>query len=52
MVQMTVQEVFFIRGRGAVATGRVEYGEPRFSKFEKSDFTAGDMIKSAGICLA
>lgn len=24
---MTVQDVFFIRGRGIVATGRVEYGE-------------------------
>lgn len=24
---MTVQDVFVIRGRGAVATGRVEYGE-------------------------
>jgi translation elongation factor EF-Tu-like GTPase len=26
---MTVQDVFVIRGRGAVATGRVEYGELR-----------------------
>lgn len=24
---MTVQDVFVIRGRGAVATGRVEYGQ-------------------------
>lgn len=29
MFRMTVQDVFFIRGRGAVATGRVEYGELR-----------------------
>ncbi|OBK15857.1 EF-Tu/IF-2/RF-3 family GTPase [Mycobacterium asiaticum] len=27
MFRMTVQDVFVIRGRGAVATGRVEYGE-------------------------
>ena len=29
MFRMTVQDVFVIRGRGAVATGRVEYGEVR-----------------------
>ncbi len=29
MFQMTVQDVFVIHGRGAVATGRVEYGELR-----------------------
>ncbi|OBI17767.1 elongation factor Tu [Mycobacterium sp. E2327] len=29
MFRMTVQDVFVIRGRGAVATGRVEYGELR-----------------------
>lgn len=29
MFRMTVQDVFFIRGRGTVAAGRVEYGEPR-----------------------
>lgn len=27
MFRMTVQDVFAIRGRGLVATGRVEYGE-------------------------
>jgi elongation factor Tu len=27
MFRMTVQDVFVIRGRGAVATGRVEYGQ-------------------------
>lgn len=27
--RMTVQDVFVIRGRGAVATGQVEYGELR-----------------------
>ena len=27
MFRMTVEDVFAIRGRGAVATGRVEYGE-------------------------
>jgi translation elongation factor EF-Tu-like GTPase len=27
MFRMTIQDVFVIRGRGAVATGRVEYGE-------------------------
>lgn len=27
MFRMTVQDVFAIRGRGAVATGQVEYGE-------------------------
>jgi translation elongation factor EF-Tu-like GTPase len=35
MFRMTVQDVFVIRGRGAVATGRVEYGELR----------AGDTVK-------
>jgi elongation factor Tu len=35
MFRMTVQDVFVIRGRGAVATGRVEYGELR----------AGDQVK-------
>ncbi|OBF47507.1 elongation factor Tu [Mycobacterium sp. 852002-50816_SCH5313054-b] len=29
MIRMTVQDAFVIRGRGAVATGRVEYGELR-----------------------
>ncbi|MDC8974387.1 EF-Tu/IF-2/RF-3 family GTPase [Mycobacterium marinum] len=29
MFRMTVQDVFFIRGRGIVATGRVEHGELR-----------------------
>lgn len=29
MFRMTVQDVFVIRGRGAVATGQVEYGELR-----------------------
>ncbi|OSC37235.1 EF-Tu/IF-2/RF-3 family GTPase [Mycobacterium decipiens] len=29
MFRMTVQDVFFIRNRGIVATGRVEYGELR-----------------------
>ncbi|BBX96651.1 EF-Tu/IF-2/RF-3 family GTPase [Mycobacterium lacus] len=29
MFRMTVQDVFFIRGRGLVATGCVEYGELR-----------------------
>jgi elongation factor Tu len=29
MFRMTVEDVFVIRGRGAVATGRVEYGELR-----------------------
>jgi translation elongation factor EF-Tu-like GTPase len=29
MFRLTVQDVFVIRGRGAVATGRVEYGEVR-----------------------
>jgi translation elongation factor EF-Tu-like GTPase len=29
MFRMTVQDVFVIRGRGAVATGRVEYGQLR-----------------------
>jgi elongation factor Tu len=29
MFRMTVRDVFVIRGRGAVATGRVEYGELR-----------------------
>lgn len=29
MFRMTVNDVFFIRGRGIVATGRVEYGELR-----------------------
>ncbi|KAA1249967.1 elongation factor Tu [Mycobacterium simiae] len=29
MFRMTVQDVFFIRGRGIVATGRVEYGQLR-----------------------
>jgi len=29
MFRMTVQDVFVIRGRGAVATGRVEYGALR-----------------------
>lgn len=29
MFRMTVQDVFFIRGRGLVATGRVEYGQLR-----------------------
>jgi translation elongation factor EF-Tu-like GTPase len=29
MFRMTVQDVFVIRGRGAVATGLVEYGELR-----------------------
>lgn len=29
MFRMTVQDVFVIRNRGAVATGRVEYGELR-----------------------
>jgi elongation factor Tu len=27
MFRMTIQDVFVIRGRGAVATGRVEYGQ-------------------------
>ncbi len=27
MFRMTIQDVFFIRGRGVVATGRVEYGQ-------------------------
>ncbi|MHA7652490.1 EF-Tu/IF-2/RF-3 family GTPase [Mycobacterium sp. ML4] len=29
MFRMTVQDVFAIKGRGTVATGRVEYGELR-----------------------
>lgn len=29
MFRMTVQDVFFIRNRGLVATGRVEHGELR-----------------------
>lgn len=29
MFRMTVTDVFFIRGRGIVATGRVDYGELR-----------------------
>ncbi|MCV7077924.1 EF-Tu/IF-2/RF-3 family GTPase [Mycobacterium szulgai] len=29
MFRMTVEDVFVIRNRGAVATGRVEYGELR-----------------------
>jgi elongation factor Tu len=29
MFRMTVQDVFFIRGRGVVATGRVESGQLR-----------------------
>jgi translation elongation factor EF-Tu-like GTPase len=29
MFRMTVQDVFFIRGRGIVAPARVEYGEVR-----------------------
>ena len=27
MFRMTIHDVFFIRGRGVVATGRVEYGQ-------------------------
>jgi translation elongation factor EF-Tu-like GTPase len=27
MFRMTIQDVFFIRDRGVVATGRVEYGQ-------------------------
>lgn len=89
MFRMTVQDVFVIRGRGAVATGRVEHGELRvgdtvcindgpgvtvdaieasrkrtstvqagdnvgllFTKFDKSDVAAGDVIISTGVYLA
>lgn len=38
MFRMTVEEVFVIRGRGAVATGRVEYGE----------LTVGDQVRING----
>ena len=29
MLQMTIKDVFFIRGRGVVAAGRIESGELR-----------------------
>ncbi len=43
MFQMTVQDVFVITGRGAVATGRVEYGELRVG--EKVQINDGPAVR-------
>ena len=43
MFRMTVQDVFVIRGRGAVATGRVEYGELRVG--DQAQINDGSVVR-------
>jgi translation elongation factor EF-Tu-like GTPase len=48
MFRMTIEDVFFIRGRGTVATGRVESGQLRvgvlFSTLVRSQLNPGDVL--------
>jgi translation elongation factor EF-Tu-like GTPase len=37
MFRMTIEDVFFIRGRGTVATGRVESGQLVRSQLNRGD---------------
>jgi translation elongation factor EF-Tu-like GTPase len=54
--RMTVHDVFFIRGRGAVATSRVESGQLRvgdnigllLSSLDRTEITAVDALTSVG----
>jgi translation elongation factor EF-Tu-like GTPase len=47
MFRMTIQDVFFIRGRGVVATGRVEYGQLRVG--DEVQINGGPTIRVDGI---
>jgi translation elongation factor EF-Tu-like GTPase len=47
MFRMAVQDVFFIRGRGVVATGRVEYGVLRVG--DEVQINAGPSVRVDGI---
>ncbi len=47
MFRMTIQDVFFIRGRGVVATGRVESGQLRVG--DEVQINGGAGIRVDGI---
>jgi elongation factor Tu len=47
MFQMTVEDVFFIRGRGAVATGTVEAGSLRVG--DEVQINDGQRVRVHGI---
>src|SRR5262249_22792962 len=47
MFRMTVQHVFFIRGRGVVATGLVEYGQLRVG--DEVQINGGPSVRVDGL---